>query len=120
MIILVIIFLIIFNPSSSQAKWGSQQDQIILLNDSAAALEDSDPKLSKELTKLANEKEKVWEAVNAKNALPQAVKQNIPELKKQIVLLKKAALAIHPTYPLMAQNLDKMIKEMDAMIEIKK
>ena len=90
---LFVIGAIAFNPSVSQAKANDDQTQIILLNDSAAALEDSDPGLSKSLTKLADEKEK------GKIILP---------LQEQIKLLKAAALAIGPTYPLIAQALKKM------------
>ena len=56
-ILLLVAFTGILNPSASQAKGGDKQDQIILLNDSAAALEDSNPGLSKNLTKFADQKD---------------------------------------------------------------
>ncbi len=90
---MAVVFALVFNPGVSQAKANNDQTQIILLNDSAAALEDSNPGLSKSLTKFADEKEK------GKAILP---------LQEQIKLLKAAALAIGPTYPLIAQGLEKM------------
>lgn len=113
---------LVFNPGVSQAKDGDAQDQIILLNDSAAALEDTNPGISKSLTKFAEEKEKEWEAQNANKAqLPAPVTdKNLPQLKEQIKLLKAAAVAIRPTYPLIAKSLDKMAKDMNRTIEIEK
>ena len=112
--------MIMFNPGLSQAKPPNAQDRIILLNDAAAALEDFHPGLSQSLFKMADEKEKEWEASNVKSAPPPAANKNTPELKKQMEVLRKAALIIHPTYPLIAQGLIKMAKEMDATVEIKK
>ena len=118
---IAIVFALVFNLSVSQAKGGDDQDQIILLNDSAAALEDSNPGLSKSLTQFADEKEKEWEHKNAdKNALPTPVTdKNIPLLQEQIKLLKAAALAIQPAYPLIAKSLLKMAKDINRAIEIR-
>ena len=113
---------IAFNPSVSQAKGGDDQDQIILLNDSAAALEDSNPGLSKMLTQFADEKEKEWEDKNANKNAPQVplpIKYKT-QLQDRIKLLKAAALAIRPTYPLIAKGLDKMAKDMNKTIENEK
>ena len=49
-------FVILFNPSILWAKGGDEQDQIVLLNDSASALEETDPGLSKMLTNLPTRK----------------------------------------------------------------
>lgn len=109
----------IFYPETSQAKANDDQNEIILLNDSAAALEDSNPDISKSLTKFANEKEKEWEAENAnKDYVPAPVTdKNIEQFQDQIKLLKAAALIIQPTYPLIAQSLFKMAKEINRTIE---
>ena len=102
-ILTAVVFVLVFDPGVSQAKGGNEQAQIILLNDAAAALEDSNPGLSKSLTKFADKKEKEWEHKSAdKNTLP---------LQEQIKLLKAAALAIQPTYPLIAKSLLKMAKD---------
>ncbi len=122
LLMLVVMGAIAFNPGVSQAKDANDQDQIILLNDSAAALEDSNPGLSKSLAKFADEKEKEWENKNAhKDAPPTPVTdKNIPRLQEQIKLLKAAALAIQPTYPLIAQSLGKMARDMNRTIENEK
>ena len=122
LLVLVVIGIITFNPGVSQAKGGDEQDQIILLNDSASALEDTNPDLSKSLTKFADEKEKEWEDKNAnKDALPTPVTdKNIPQLQEQIKLLKAASLAMQPTYPLIAKSLNKMAEDINKTIEIEK
>ncbi len=115
-----LVFAIIFNPGVSQAKESDEQDQIILLNDSAAALEDSNPGLSKSLTQFADEMEKDWEYKNAnKDVLPAPVtdKEKI-QIQLQIKLLKAAAFEIKPTYPLIAQALRKMERDLNRTIEI--
>jgi len=108
--ILAVVSALVFNPGVSQAKAGDDQTQIILLNDSAAALEDSNPELSKSLTKFADEKEKEWEYKNANKDAPPTpdIDKNITLLQERIKLLKAAAFAIQPTYPLIAQGLNKM------------
>ena len=104
-ILMAVVFALVFNPGVSQAKANDDQNQIILLNDSAAALEDSNPGLSKSLTKFADEKEKEWEHKSAD--------KNPPSLQEQIKLLKAAALAIQPTYPLIAKSLLKMARDIN-------
>ncbi len=118
---LLFIGAIAFNPCVSQAKANDGQNQIILLNDSAAALEDSNPGLSKSLTKFADEKEKEWEYRNANKDAPSGplADKDIPLLQEQIKLLKAAALAIQPTYPLITQGLEKMARDINRTIEIK-
>ena len=115
-------FVILFNPSILWAKGGDEQDQIVLLNDSASALEDVNPGLSKILTKLANEKEIDWENKNAnKNVLASVDNdKNSKQFKDQIKLLRSAAMAIQPTYPLIAKGLDQMAKDMDGVIKNEK
>ena len=125
MIKLFVIFIVlagIFNPSVLWAKGGDEQDQTILLNDSAAALEDINPELSKMLTKFADEKEIDWENKNAnKNVLTGPVlDKNSKQCKDQIKLLESAAMAIQPTYPLIAKGLNKMAKDMDGEIKNEK
>ena len=109
-------------PGMSQAKGGDEQDQIILLNDSAAALEDSNPGISKSLTQFADEKQKDWEPKNAnKNVLPDPVTdKTIANMQERIALLRKAAGLIEPAYPIIAKSLNKMAKDMNRTIEIEK
>jgi hypothetical protein len=115
----LIIGAVLFNPGPSQAKAGDDQDQIILLNDSASALEDSNPGLSKSLAQFADEKEKQWEYNTANKVVLPAVitDKDIPRLQEQIKLLNAAAIAIKPTYPLIAQGLIKMEKDINRTIE---
>ena len=110
---------VVFVPCVSQAKTDEDQNQIILLNDAASAVEDSNPELSKELAKFADEKEKEWEYKSAnKNALPTPVTvKNFPQLKYQIKLLKEAAITIKPTYPIIAKSLYKMAHDLNRIIE---
>ena len=119
---LVVIGTFAFCPSVSLSKGGDEQDQIILLNDTAAALEDTNPGLSKNLTEYAQEKEKGWEAKNAnKEQLPGPITDKYKTLmQERINLLEQAALLIQPTYPLIAQSLNKMVKDMNKEIENEK
>ena len=129
---LLVISIVLFNPVMAQAKGGDEQDQIILLNDSAAAIEDSDPDLSKSLTKFADEKEIDWENKNAnKDVLPTPVTDEqlrvsvnttkyIKLSQDRIKILEEAAVAIKPTYPLIAQGLRKMAHDINRSIEIEK
>lgn len=120
LVVILIVGGITFLPVLSQAKGGNEQDQIILLNDAAAALEDSNLGLSKSLTKFADEKEKEWENNTAnKNQAPAPItKKDIPRMRDRIKLLKEAAVAIEPTYPLIAKSLRKMAKDMDKAVEL--
>ena len=122
LMLIAALFAIAFNPAVSQAKDSDNQSQIILLNDSAAAIEDSNPELSKSLTQFADEKEKEWNAKNANKDAPSAIfdDKNSTKFQEQLKLLNSAAIAIQPTYPLMAQALTKMAKGMDRIIEIEK
>jgi hypothetical protein len=117
--LLIFIGVIAFNPCASQAKTDDDQAQIILLNDSAAALEESNPGLSKSLSQFADEKEKEWEAKEAnKDALPTPVTdKELPLLRDRIKLLKESALAIKPAYPIIAKSLYKMAKDLNRIIE---
>ena len=119
---IAIVVALAFGPYAAQAKGGDEQDQIILLNDSASALEDSNPGLSKMLAKYAQEQEKDWEEKNTnKNELPVPVTDKYKELlQDRIKLLKTAALAIQPTYPLIAKSLSQMVKDLNKTIENKK
>jgi hypothetical protein len=114
-----VFLLVLLNSGAAQAKDSGDQDQIILLNDSAAALEDSDPGLSRELTRLADEQERVWEDKNAnKPQLPIPVTDGrIKQLQDEIKLLKAAARAIQPNYPVIAQGLRKMAKDINRSME---
>jgi len=106
-------------PCPSQAKADDDQAQIILLNDSAAALEDSDPGLSKSLTEFADEKEKVWESKSANKDAPPipVIEKDLPHLQDRIKLLNEAALAVKPDYPLISKNLYKMAHDLNRIVE---
>jgi hypothetical protein len=119
LMMLVVVFAAAFGPGASQAKGGNDQNQIILLNDAAAALEDSNPGLSKSLFEFADEKEKVWEDKNAdKNELPTPVTgKNIRQFQERIKHLKAAALAVQPAYPLIAKGLNKMADDISRAID---
>ena len=111
-----------FNQGLSQAKDSDDQNQIIILNDSAAALEDSHPGLSKILAKFAEEKEKEWEDKNAGNNASQTTgnHKNIGQLQYRIKFYKEAAQAIQLDYPLIAKSLNKMAKDINRTIEMEK
>ena len=112
--ILTIIFSIfILFPVNVNAKASNDQAQIILLNDSASALEDTNLDLSKRLTQLADEKEKQWEYLNENKAI--VVSDNTPKdkakLQDQLNLLNDSAKAVEGTYPLLAKALIKMAQD---------
>ena len=122
LLLLIIIGVIAFPLSVAQAKGGDEQDQIILLNDSASALEDTHPGLSRMLTQYADEEEKDWENKNAnKNVLPIPNTDKYKKLlQDRIELLKEAAVAIKPTYPLIAKALDQMAKDLNMTVAVEK
>jgi len=99
-------FLIAVSPSWALAKGGDEQNEIVLLNDSAAAVEDSDPPLSKALTQFANEMEVDWEKKNADSSYVGPAVDKVT-LQKQIDLLRKTVVEVGP-YPLIIQGLEKM------------
>lgn len=110
---LIIGFVLAVLASVSWAKEADHRGEIILLNDSAAALEDSNPRMAEELTKFADEKEK---ALENKNADEPAVSKEEAIKKPQtdrIRLLRDSALLIQPTYPQIAKGLIKMADDMD-------
>ena len=116
--IFTIFFVLLLSSGAGLAKGGLAQDQIILLNDSASALEDSNPELSKDLTALAQVKQKEWEDANAgKPQLPIPLTDKYKLiLKERVRLLNAAASAITPTYPLIAKSLGKMANEINRTI----
>ncbi len=100
---------IALNPCASQAKADDDQSQIILLNDSAAALEDSNPGLSKSLAEYADQKEMVLEHKSADI--------NLNSLQSRIKVLNDAALALKTDYPSISRNLYKMAKGLNRTVE---
>jgi len=118
LVVSLILTFVIVNPGLSQAKPSDEQAEIILLNDSAAALEDSNPELSRRLTRFADEKEKEWEKNNAnKNQDPSAMTtKDTLQVQEKIKLIKAAQLAIEPAYPLIAKALKKMAKDLNRTI----
>jgi hypothetical protein len=109
---IVLLLAMVFGAWPSFAK-EAEQDKIILLNDAACALEDSNPVLSKTIAQLAEEQEKEWEYTTANKNPSPVFDKNIPSLNEQIKDLKAAAFAITPVYPLIAKALDNMAKEME-------
>ena len=122
LLIVLAMGVLVFTPVTTSAKAPQDQDQIILLNDSAAALEDSNPVLSKSLSQFADEKQKEWEDKNNNKGAPAApvVRKNIKQERIRIRLLEKAALVIAPVYPLIAQGLNRMARDLRHEIENEK
>ena len=106
---LFVVLVVCFIPGLTQAK-GDGQNLIVLLNDAASALEDTDPALSKSVTQFADEKQKEWEAQNAGKGQPKQLEG--VHLKERLDLLKKAALGLEATYPLIARGLDQMAQDL--------
>ncbi|MBF0504373.1 MAG: hypothetical protein HQL14_04640 [Candidatus Omnitrophica bacterium] len=99
----------------SWAKGGDARGQIILLNDSAAALEESNPQMARDLAQFADEKEKALEDANVGKDEPQESEaRDIQKLKtKRTKLLRDTAQILKPTYPEIAKGLMKMADESD-------
>lgn len=118
----IILGIFTFSPIVTQAKEANEQDQVILLNDSASALEDTSPGLSRMLTQFANEKEKEWENKNASKApIPILITDKYKaQQQAHIKLLIAAAHVIKPTYPLIAKGLDQMATDLKKTIENEK
>lgn len=106
--------------SPAHAKGGDEQAQIILLNDSASALEDSNPGLSHELAGFADQKEKAWEASRKDKSSPPLVPKKNALWIARVKLLKDAAHEMEPTYPVIAKNLMKMAANLQDQIEAAK
>lgn len=116
--VLFIIGVLLF-PSVSWPKEADQRGEIILLNDSAVALGDSNPRMAEALTQFADEKEKALEDKNAgKDDLP-LLKEEV--IKKQqtdrIKLLRDSAAILQATYPEIAKGLIKMAGPMPEAVQ---
>ena len=113
---------VLLGPAMAQNKAGNDQGQIILLNDSAAALEDSNPDISKRLTEFADEKEKEWEKKDPNaDTLPVVLTDKIKaQIQDRIKLLRSASDLIETTYPLIAKALKNMANGMNRAIELEK
>ena len=121
-VFLILIAIANIVPSFAEAKGGDEQSQIILLNDSASALEDSDPILSKKLSVLADLKQKQWEYHNSHKDAPPDIITDKERLvfREEIKVLTSAAGIIQPTYPSIARDLTRMIKDIKRSMEIDK
>ncbi|MBF0511752.1 MAG: hypothetical protein HQL13_05410 [Candidatus Omnitrophica bacterium] len=96
-------------PGVSWAKDLKSQEQIILLNDAAAALEDSDPEISQTLSQWAQELDNKWQDPKSNKDVESIfMDPNKDRLKTRIQLLKTAAKKIENTYPLIAKSLNQM------------
>ncbi len=122
MTIMLIAALIVLSPCISYSKETDEQGQIILLNDSASAVEESDPALSKELSHLADKLEKDWEYRNANKNVPPAPvpDKHSKEFQDQINALKAASKDIADAYPLIAKGLDQMVLDLNKEVENEK
>jgi len=110
MVVIVIVCMVFFS-SMSWAKEATDQDRIILINDAASALEESDPALSKKLARFADDREKEWDYNNAHKDAPLPTITDKKILAGELKLLNAAAVDMQPAYPLIAQGLGQMIKE---------
>ena len=72
------------------------------------------------MTKFADQKENEWERSNAnKDQLPDPVtSKELPQIQEHIKLLNAAALAIEPSYPLIAKALKRMARDLNKTIEL--
>ncbi len=113
--------MIVLLSSVSFAKPGDETAQIILLYDSAAALQESNPELSTILTKFANEEEKKLEDKNAGKREQVGLKEE--ERKKHhedhIKLLRDSATVLQQFYPEIAKRLAQMADDITKVIEKK-
>jgi len=105
--------------SVSYAKEGHGQEKIKLLNDSAAALQVSNPWLAASLTKYANdEAQEVKEKNEGKKELEGAKEEEMKKHREEhIKLLRDAAAALQVSHPDLAQRLTKMADRHAKMIK---
>ncbi len=96
--------------SVSYAKQGHEQEKIKLLNDSAAALQVSNPWLAASLTKYANdEAQEVKEKNEGKKELESAKEEEMKKHREEhIKLLRDAAAALQVSHPDLTTSLTKM------------
>ncbi len=96
--------------SVSFAEEGHGQEKIKLLNDSAAALQASNPALAASLTKYANdEAQEVKEKNEGKKELEGAKEEAMKAKRAEnIKLLRDAAAALQVSHPEIAEHLTKM------------
>ena len=113
-ILVLFIVGLVFCPSVSWPKEADDRGQIILLNDSAVVLEDSNPLMARDLTQFADEKEKALEAKNAGQDEPPALPAEViyKQQTGRVKLLRDVAAIIQPTYPEIAKGLRAMADEM--------
>ncbi len=118
---LFVIGINVFLSSLSFADKGPEKEKIKLLNDSAAVLLQSNPKLSDGLTKFANEEAAEKEEHEGKKELEGAKEE---EMEKhhvdRIQLLKDSAAALQASHPEMAESLTKMADHMAKRMAEKK
>ena len=110
----ILVAMVVLFSSASWAKVPDERGQVILLNDSAAALEESNPRMAKDLTQFADEKENALENNNDGQDAPSAPGEE--EVKKQqsarIKLLRNSAAILQQLYPEIAKNLVAMADDM--------
>ncbi len=107
---LFVVGFVVLLSSVSFADGGKEKDQVKALNDSAIALQQSNPTLSAALIKFANEEtNEIKSEKNEKNELEGKAEQaKIAEREAHIKLLKDSALALQKSNPELAQRLTKM------------
>jgi len=101
---------LVFCPSVSWPKEADDRGQIILLNDSAVVLEDSNPQMAKDLVQFADEKEKALEVKNTGQDEPAALPAEVvgKQQTDRAKLLRDSAAILQAAYPEIAKGLMKM------------
>ena len=112
---------VVLLSSVSFADGGKEKDQVKALNDSAIALQQSNPTLSAALIKYANEEaNEIKSEKNEKNELEgKAEQKNLAEREAHIKILKDSALALQKSNPELAQRLTKMAEHSSKWMEKK-
>ena len=113
--------MIVLLSAVSFAKEGVDTDKIVLLYDSAYALQASNPKLAKDMIKFADEKEKKLENSKAgKQEQTVPKEQDIKKLNEDhIKLLRDSAALILQSYPEIAKGLTQMADNITKAVEKK-
>ncbi len=101
---------IVLLSSISFAAKDKEKDQIKVLNDAAAALKESNPDLSADLTKYANEEAKEMGGKKGEKKELEGKKEEAMEKehKGHIKLLRDSAAALEKSHPELAESLTQM------------
>ena len=115
--IMVAVFMVLLSAASF-AKQGHEQEKIKLLNDSAAALQVSNPALADSLSKYANdEAQEVKEKKEGKKQMEGAEETMKMRRAERIKLLRDAAAALTASNPKLTERLTKMADRHEKMMK---